>query len=47
VVDAIYTHDEIRKLRGMPKEALEVNHQAKELFPGSIIRETKVEPDGN
>lgn len=40
VTEAIYTHDEIRKLKGIDKEALKAVHRAKEIFQDSQV-ETK------
>ncbi|MFH0773890.1 MAG: hypothetical protein V2A53_00125 [bacterium] len=38
---AIYTGDEIRKLRSLSKDSLKEIHKAKEVFPESIVDEVK------
>lgn len=41
VLEAIYTEDEIRKLRGMPKAMLKTVHKAKTIFPSSTVKKAK------
>lgn len=37
--EAVYTTDEIKKLKSLDKDSLKIIHQVKEIFPGSEIRE--------
>ncbi|MFH0774177.1 MAG: hypothetical protein V2A53_01590 [bacterium] len=39
--EAIYTGDEIRKLRSLSKDSLKEIHKVKEVFPESIVDEIK------
>lgn len=39
--EAIYTGDEIRKLRSLSKDSLKEIHKVKEIFPESIVEEIK------
>ncbi|MGQ9571049.1 MAG: hypothetical protein ACUVUQ_09475 [Thermodesulfovibrionales bacterium] len=39
VSEAIYTADEIKKLRGLSKESLKEIHKVKEVFPESTVEE--------
>lgn len=39
VTEAIYTADEIKKIRGISKDSLKEIHKVKEVFPGSTIHE--------
>ena len=41
VSEAIYTGDEIRKLRSLSKDSLKEIHKVKEVFPDSIVEEIK------
>lgn len=38
VKDPVYTHDEIRKLKGTPPELLKAVNEAKGVFPGSLVK---------
>jgi len=41
VSEAIYTHDEIRKLKGISKDSLKEIHKVKEVFENSKVAEVK------
>ncbi len=41
VSEAIYTGDEIRKLRSLSKDSLKEIHKVKQVFPESIVEEVK------
>ncbi len=43
VTEAIYTADDIRKLKGMDKEGLKAVHRVKEVFPMATVEETTAE----
>ena len=41
ITEAIYTGNEIRKLKGLGKDSLKEIHKVKEVFPESIVDEIK------
>jgi predicted DNA-binding antitoxin AbrB/MazE fold protein len=45
VSEAIYSHDEIRKLKGLSKDSLKEIHKVKEVFEDSKIEEIKRDRD--
>lgn len=44
--EAIYTYDEIGRLKGLSKSALQAIHMTKKTFPGSIVEQTKPREGG-
>lgn len=41
ITEAVYSGDEIRKLKGMDVDGLKKVHKVKEIFPESIIKDVK------
>lgn len=41
ITEAIYTHDEIKKLKGLSKDSLREIHKVKQVFENSKIKESR------
>ena len=37
ILDAVYSHREVKELEGLPPESIKAHHLIKRTFPGSII----------
>jgi hypothetical protein len=47
ITESIYTSQEIKKLKGVPKDALKNLHKAKKVFSEAIIEDVKFKPREN